>query len=258
MDLHHGFHEIENDLLDSKAVHAVWTFFGSKTSCHCIVPDGRADLILSFDVGSTGLIRNVVPIIAPPFMIAHSVFSRAYQGYVGIRFKPGSGRAFFTKSLRSMMGGLLEGQSALSRVPGLRDLQGEYRNVKCLLDFLNLSLAKQSIGVISSDVAETLTYIGENSGEARLGNVAKELGTPVRTLNRRFTHSVGLSPKQYAQIVRLRQAVDMLSKDEAVFADVAVDCGFADQAHMTREVKRFMGHTPRQLAGLARDGALLS
>lgn len=256
--MQHGFHEIESDLLESKAVDAVWTFFGSKTSSHYIVPDGRADLILSFDVGSTGSITNVVPIIAPPFMITHSVFSRAHQGYVGIRFKAGSGGAFFTNNLRSIMGELFTGKDAPKRAPNLRDLHGEYRNLRCLLDFLNLSLAKKSIGLLSSDVAETLTHLDENAGVARLGTLAQALCTPVRTLNRRFTQNVGLSPKQYAQIVRLRKVVYMLSKDGAVFADVAVDCGFADQAHMTREVKRFMGHTPRRLAGLARDGRLLS
>lgn len=256
--MHHGFHEIEVDLLDYKAVDAVWTFHSSKTSCRHIIPDGRTDLILSFDVGPTGTIKNVVPIIAPPFLIAHSVFSRAHQGYVGIRFKPGSGGAVLNTSLRSMVGGLFEGQAALNCAPGLHDLQGEYRNVQCLLNFLTQSFTRQPDGLISSDVAETLSFIDENTREARIGDLAQALGTPVRTLNRRFTHSVGLSPKQYAQIVRLRQAVQMLAKDGVSSADVAADCGFCDQAHMTREVKRFMGHTPRQLNGLAQEGNLLS
>jgi len=254
----HGFHEIEDDLLGCKAVDAVWTFHSSKTCWRHIVPDGRADLLLSFDVGSTGSIRNVVPIIAPPFMVAHSVFTRAHQGYVGIRFKPGFGGAFLTRSLRSMVGRLFEGQSALNCAPGLRDLQGQYRSIQYLLDFLNLSLARQRNGIISSDVAETLTFIDENAGEARLGELAEALGTPIRTLNRRFTNNVGLSPKQYAQVVRLRQAVQMLAKDETSSAHVAVDCGFSDQAHMSREVKRFMRHTPRQLYRLAQEGNLLS
>ncbi len=256
--MHPGFHEIENDLLDCKAIDAVWTFHSSRTSCHHIVPDGRTDLILSFDVGSTGAVRSVRPIIAPPFMIAHSVFSRAHQGYVGIRFKSGAGGAFLNTSLRSMVGGLFEGQAALSCAPGLRDLQSEYRNVQCLLDFLNQNFASWTDGIISSDVAETLTFIDQNIGDSRIGDLAQELGTPVRTLNRRFTHSVGLSPKQYAQIVRLRRAIQMLAKDGAVSANVAADCQFSDQAHMSREMRRFMGQTPRQLKDLAQEGSLLS
>lgn len=253
-----GFQEVQHDLLDRKFVDAVWTFYSSASSRRHIVPDGRTDLIVSFDVGSSGAIKNVVPIIAPPFLIANSVLSHAHQGYVGIRFKSGSGRAVLNTSLRSMVGRVFEGQAALNYAPGFRGLQGEYRDVKCLLDFLNQNFARQPDNLVSSDVSETLAFIDQNIGEARIGDLAQELGTPVRSLNRRFTHSVGLSPKQYAQIVRLRQAVQMLAENGASSADVAADCGFSDQAHMTRDVKRFMGHTPRQVRDLAQDNNLLS
>lgn len=258
LDLRDGFYEFEDDLLDYKAIDAVWTFYSAKTSYLHIVPDGRTDLIIRFYVDPTGAINNVVPIVAPPFLVAHSVLSRAHQGYVGIRFKSGSGGTILNTCLRSMVGRLFEGQAALTYAPELRDLQREYRNVQCLLEFLNRIFSRQRDFMMSSDVAEALMFIDENTGETRISDLARALGTPVRTFNRRFTNSVGLSPKQYAQIVRLRQAIHLLTKDGVCAADVAADCGFSDQAHMTRDMKRFMGHTPQRLNSLAQDGNLLS
>ncbi|GIG22717.1 AraC family transcriptional regulator [Cellulomonas chitinilytica] len=69
-----------------------------------------------------------------------------------------------------------------------------------------------------------------------------------RTVERHFTHATGLSPGHVRQITRARAAVARLQQGRAI-ADVAHDLGYADQSHLTRDLKRLTGYTPGQSQG---------
>ena len=66
-----------------------------------------------------------------------------------------------------------------------------------------------------------------------------------RTVERHFTRITGRSQKQVRQIARAREAVARLRTGEAI-ADVAYELGYADQSHLTRDVKRLTGYTPAE------------
>jgi AraC-like DNA-binding protein len=68
-----------------------------------------------------------------------------------------------------------------------------------------------------------------------------------RSVQRHFVHALGLSPKQLAQIQRAKRAVALLRAGRPV-VDVAMDLGYADQPHMTRSLKRFVGRTPGEVS----------
>lgn len=78
---------------------------------------------------------------------------------------------------------------------------------------------------------------------------ANLLGQPVaasdRSMQRHFAHATGLTPHRVKQIMRARRAVDLLKKG-APITTVVTELGYADQAHMTRDIKRLTGYTPRQ------------
>jgi transcriptional regulator GlxA family with amidase domain len=57
----------------------------------------------------------------------------------------------------------------------------------------------------------------------------------------------------FARIIRLRRAVKLLRQGCAL-ADVAVACGYYDQAHMTRDFRDLAGHSPGEWK--SRDGEL--
>ncbi len=80
-------------------------------------------------------------------------------------------------------------------------------------------------------------------------DVAAELRVSERTLARGVEQWTGLTPKQLARVRRLQQVVRGL-RAGASLVDLALDAGFADQPHLTREVRRLTGLTP---AGLRRD-----
>jgi AraC-like DNA-binding protein len=69
---------------------------------------------------------------------------------------------------------------------------------------------------------------------------------PARTVRYHFRHSTGLRQKHIRQIERAQHAVDHLHQGHSIL-DTACELGFADQAHLTRSLKRFLGYTPREV-----------
>ena len=67
-----------------------------------------------------------------------------------------------------------------------------------------------------------------------------------RQLERRFLAVVGLRPKLFTRIIRLRRLIDLLhAGDTKGFAAVAHAAGYFDQAHFNRDLKAFAGMAPR-------------
>lgn len=91
------------------------------------------------------------------------------------------------------------------------------------------------------------------SAEAAVADVAGELGIAERHLRRLFLDHTGLSPKAVQRVGRFQRFVQAVDGGRTGFADLAAEAGFADQAHLTREVRALSGVTPGALA-LERSG----
>jgi AraC-like DNA-binding protein len=74
---------------------------------------------------------------------------------------------------------------------------------------------------------------------------AVELGE--RQLRRAFAAAVGYGPKTYARVIRFRVALGLVRAGEPL-ASAALAAGYADQAHMTREMAALAGRSPGALA----------
>jgi AraC family transcriptional regulator len=66
-------------------------------------------------------------------------------------------------------------------------------------------------------------------------------------LAREFRRHFGLSPTEHRRRGRLRRAARFLADSDVTLADAALAAGYADQAHMTRELHAAAGLTPRGL-----------
>lgn len=76
--------------------------------------------------------------------------------------------------------------------------------------------------------------------------VADSLGWNTRRLYRHCVDHYGFGPRLLQQILRFHHAYGLLCTGTPA-ADVAAECGFSDQAHLSRAVRRFAGTTPRRL-----------
>jgi AraC-like DNA-binding protein len=68
----------------------------------------------------------------------------------------------------------------------------------------------------------------------------------LRAFERQFLASFHLTPQKYLRKLRLRIACRALICTHQALSDVALNCGFADQSHFTREFRRESGRTPRE------------
>jgi AraC-like DNA-binding protein len=108
----------------------------------------------------------------------------------------------------------------------------------------------------SPELAWAWTRMRATSGRTQIGVLARELGWSHRRLIARFREQIGLPPKTLGRVLRFER-VSRLLRDtpEPRLAEVALDCGYYDQAHLNRDFREFAGTTPGEyLARRLPDG----
>jgi AraC-like DNA-binding protein len=203
----------------------VWVNEGARRAR--ILPDGCMDLIE----------LNDSLVIAGPDSSAVLSDQRT-QLATGIRFRPG----------------------ALPRLLGVP--AGELRNQRVDLrsvrpEAQGASLMTVAAGLLQRDATrETapwttaqLRYVTQRFAVgATVAAVAAEIGCSARSLQRHCIAVYGYGPATLRRILRFRQAVQLLRAGTPV-ADTANTVGYADQAHLARQVHELAGITAGQLAG---------
>jgi AraC-like DNA-binding protein len=86
----------------------------------------------------------------------------------------------------------------------------------------------------------------------RAGALRARSGVSLRTIQRRMKSTVGLSPKRWDSLGRFERALLRIASGGEPLSDIALDSGYADQAHMTTELSRHAGCSPSRLRALAR------
>jgi AraC-like DNA-binding protein len=104
-------------------------------------------------------------------------------------------------------------------------------------------------------VERARAYLQERPTEAvSLPEVRAVAGVTTCHLVRSFSRAVGLPPKRYHAQVRLARAHQLLAEEKPA-TWVAYECGFADQAHLSRRFKETHGLTPRAFQAHVRGTA---
>lgn len=107
---------------------------------------------------------------------------------------------------------------------------------------------KRRHGFSQSEMTRLNEYIdSELAAGLTLERLAESLDLGVWALNLRLRQTIGKSPYAYVQEKRVSQASDLLCKSDLPIKAVAAACGFSDQAHMTRALRKALGTTPAQL-----------
>jgi AraC-like DNA-binding protein len=85
------------------------------------------------------------------------------------------------------------------------------------------------------------------SGGFPIGRLTDELGWSRKRLVTHFRERIGLTPKTFARLLRFRRALTLLDRDWQR-RDLALACGYCDQAHFNRDFREFAGMTPTEYA----------
>ena len=85
-------------------------------------------------------------------------------------------------------------------------------------------------------------------GATPVERLAEEIGWSRRHLFARFREHTGLPPKVFARILRFQRAAALMARpDGPSLCEIALDCGYYDQAHLNRDFRAFSGRTPTEL-----------
>lgn len=200
-----------------------------------VVPDGCVDLIWA----------GGHLVVAGPDRHAFVSTLRPGERIVGLRLRPGTAGAVLGLPARELCGqrvplDVLWGASAAA-------LAGQSRACdpaanRRLLEATVLT-RRGSMPPPDRLVLAVSRVLGRP--RARVSSLCDEFGTSERQLLRRFDTAVGYGPKTLDRVLRFQR---FLASDPATeLARRAVELGYADQAHLTRDCLRLSGLTPSRL-----------
>jgi AraC-like DNA-binding protein len=190
------------------------------------------------------------------FGVDRSIFTRRLTGEgkaLGVRFRPGGFHPFYRESIatltdrvvpaRQVFGPAADEACAAAVSPGADDAamvaaaEGLLRGFGAVPDPLAVR------------VAEMVDQIRTDVELRRVTALAEVFGVPERRLQRLFAEYVGVSPKWVLRRARLLEAARRADAGDVVdWAALALDLGYADQAHLTRDFTATLGVPPAKYA----------
>jgi AraC-like DNA-binding protein len=193
-----------------------------------VVPDGCVDLIW----WGEGLS------VAGPDTRARVVALRPGSRLIGVRLRPGAAGAVLGLPASELCDSFPDAADVLGRqvAAGLVEELSAGQDPHVLL-----RRAVELRGVREPDPLVSAAVRALGRPRARVGVVAVELGVSTRQLQRRISDAVGYPPKMLQRVLRFRR---LQALPPAPLAELALDAGYADQAHMTAEVTALAGVSP--------------
>lgn len=105
-------------------------------------------------------------------------------------------------------------------------------------------------GLPTYKLNQALEYINAHlDQEIKLADLAKLLGMSQYYFCRLFKQSMGISPYQYLIQQRVEQAKQLLKQKGVAIADIALECGFSSQSHLSEHFRKLTGSTPKAYRG---------
>lgn len=181
-----------------------------------------------------------------PRMGPLDVPAQADATYWGVRFWPDAGATLVGMHATELRDVTLFSPASLLHMigPPPSALAGsDQRTATTALDSLLEPLVRRC-RPLDDAVRHAVIAIVAAGGARPIGEIAAEIGIGDRQLQRRFRTAVGLTPKQFARIRRLRSAGASLLAGGHSWAGLAASHGFADQSHLIHEFSQLTGLTP--------------
>jgi AraC-like DNA-binding protein len=209
-----------------------------------VLPDGCIDLVFRGGANGGALFSSAL-IERPVF------FDGAHQRwYVGVRFRPAMARALLDidpvecRDRNIPAREIDAGFGVLERA--LQDCASAEEALAVLKRAIDARLVRREREAAPARVREAIALLGR--GDVQVHAVARALGITERSLYRDMLRWSGLAPKPLARILRLQRTLAALRAGRLPLALIAAHMGYADQAHMNREMKVLAGATPAELA----------
>ena len=207
---------------------------------HRVMPDGCADILLTRE-GPGG----ALDVIGPMTRYRDYTLSEGVM-LVGVRFRPGMWRATLPVPGDRITDGILRleefwGGRARELLDRLAEASSAGKCAALFEKFLHPATAQ-------TPVQRAVAWIEQHRGRVSVDETARQAGLSPRQFRRLCLEQTGLTPKFLARVLRFRHAVARLGSRRESLVDVALACGYYDQAHCVHDVREFSGRTPGTLA----------
>src|SRR5438552_8473250 len=225
-------------------VECLWTRGTSEPNAqHHVIPDGCIDLVLAYGAagGEPPQVALAVGTMTRPLVVG----ADEACAYVGVRFWPGRALPFLgmpaseLTDLRIDIADVWQDRGA-----SLENLHGlEPADVPSAFEGLLVArIARANPVDLTVDAA--VRAILRAGGNLSIASLAPALGVTRQHLARAFALHVGVPPKTFARVTRVRRALAKARVASAVdWAALAIDVGYYDQAHLAGEVREVTGRS---------------
>ncbi|MGJ4788628.1 AraC family transcriptional regulator [Leptospira koniambonensis] len=99
-------------------------------------------------------------------------------------------------------------------------------------------------------IIDSIRKIRRYKGNLKITDLLKGMPISRDSYEKRFREIIGTSPKQFANLVRMRNIIDSYSS-KINLTEIAQNAGYFDQAHFIKDFKTFTGETPKQFFKLS-------
>jgi AraC-like DNA-binding protein len=222
----------------------------AKPLCRREVPSGDVTLILSPDT-TLSLPDGRHSSFVAALHDSHTLVEHdGRQEGIEVHLTPLGARALFGLPMHELTNRVVELDDLLGRrgddlVERLWELPGWKQRFALLEEAISAGCERGPRP--DSELAWAWARMRSSGGQASVGGLAGELGWSHRRLIDRFREGIGLAPKTIGRVLRFERVSRMLQQvEEPRLAEVALDCGYYDQAHLNRDFRQFAGTSPGQ------------
>lgn len=219
------------------------------------------------------VLRETVPYPSPHIILEPGVaqlagvhtkkFSRMLEGksrVLGVKFRVGGLRAFVDRPVSAFTDRVFDlGDVFGAAAVRLSDEALAHTNHQAAISVVESFLLDRCARAdASAKLAGSIAQrIAADRDMRTVEQLADEFGLGVRALQRLFAEYAGVSPKWMIRRYRLQEAAERLAAADVIdWPQIALDLGYADQAHFIRDFKRLIGSAPgdyfRKLSNPAR------
>jgi len=207
-----------------------------------VLPNARFQLIID-------LAPRPGPSIVVGMRTSYSILETAsVQSVIGVVFRPGGARTFFDPPADEFYNRPVSLDQVWSSASAmLRDRLLEATGPAARLRILEADLQRRlgQATELHSAVRYALGEFGRDPHVSGILEVARDARLSRRRFAGLFREQVGLTPKLYCRLRRFQQVVRRIASGAPIhWAQVSLDGGYYDQAHMAHEFREFSGVSP--------------
>lgn len=98
-----------------------------------------------------------------------------------------------------------------------------------------------------------VSRITRSKGQVTMQQLEEETNYSACYLRRIFKTYHGISPKHFAQFIRFQSLLEQIKEGDIRYDDIALICGYYDEAHMMKEFKKYTGKTMEQYQKMMKE-----